>query len=82
MPERKTSNDLETNSLASFRHLKVRQEYEEDYVKVGGSKVRDSQHTMCFLEGVHTFQGSGRVFLLALQKWVHTGSQEQWTGLV
>ena len=39
MPERKTSNDVETNSLASFRHLKVGQEYEEDYVKVGGSNL-------------------------------------------
>ena len=60
----------------------IKEASKEDYRKVGGSKVLDSQHTMCFLEGVHTFQGSGRVFLLALQKWVHTGSQEQWTGLV
>lgn len=55
----KISNAPETESLAvSFTHLKLRREHEEDYMKVGESKVGiglQGSYIMCSLEGGHAY---------------------------
>ena len=84
MLETKISNALANNSFTtSFKHLKLRKEHKEEYLKVGARKVgldyRIVKKIMCFLKGGYAFKG---YYSLASQKCVNLNTQEQGQGLL